>query len=86
MNVEVYGPLRTATGEKSVDLTVDGSTVSDLLDIFLDEYPRTASQLVDDDGDLRPSVRVMVDGEKATADHPVSEHDEIKIFPAMRGG
>ncbi|WP_440992056.1 ubiquitin-like small modifier protein 1 [Haloarchaeobius baliensis] len=86
MKVHVYGPLRTATGEKTVDLRTDGETVGDLLDRFLDEYPGTASQLVDDDGDLRPSVRVMVGDEKAARDQPVSEHDEIKLFPAMRGG
>ncbi|WP_256300830.1 ubiquitin-like small modifier protein 1 [Haloarchaeobius salinus] len=86
MEVYVYGPLRTATGEKVVDVPADGGTVGDLLEAFLGEYPRTASQLVDDDGGLRPSVRVMVDDEKATWDQPVSKHDEVKIFPAMRGG
>ena len=48
---------------------MEGNTVGGLLDVFLDEYPGTASQLVDDDGDIRPSVRVMVDDEKATLDH-----------------
>jgi MoaD family protein len=86
MELLVYGPLRAATGSKTVELQTRGDTVGDLLDELVAEYPRIASQLVDSDGDVRPSVRVVVDDERATLEQPVSETQTVKVFPAMRGG
>ncbi|WP_411968703.1 ubiquitin-like small modifier protein 1 [Haloferax sp. YSSS75] len=86
MELRVYGPLRAATGEKTVDIEVDGETVHDVIDAFVTEFPRTASQLVDEDGNIRPSVRVMVEDERATLGQAVSNEQSVKLFPAMRGG
>lgn len=86
VNLLLYGPLRGATGEKRVTVEPAGNTVSDLLDAFLDAYPRVSSHLLDEDGDLRPSVRVVVDGDRATLEHRVTGAEEVKLFPAMRGG
>jgi molybdopterin converting factor small subunit len=86
MELQVYGPLRAATGEKRVELQVAAETVGDLVDAFVTEYPRTASQLLDEEGAIRPSVRIMVDGERATLDRPVADDQAVKVFPAMRGG
>ncbi|MFB6171276.1 MAG: ubiquitin-like small modifier protein 1 [Haloarculaceae archaeon] len=86
MELTVYGPLRSATGSKTVELAVDGETVADVLDAFVDAYPRAAAQLVDDGGTYRPSVRVTVDGETAAFDDRPPAGAEIAIFPAMRGG
>lgn len=86
MELTVYGPLRSATDSKRVEVTSDCETVADLLAAFSDAYPRARSQLYDGDGDLRPSVRVTVDGETAGLDEQVPPGAEIKLFPAMRGG
>lgn len=86
MEVTVYGPLRSATGEKRVDIEPDGATVAALLDAFVTAYPHAESQLVDEDGDLRPSVRVTVDGERAALDTDCPPDAEVALFPAMRGG
>jgi MoaD family protein len=86
VEVTVYGPLRAAAGAKTVEVTVDGNTVETVIAAFVDTYPRAESQLVDEDGELRPSVRVMVDGEKADRDERVPSGAAIELFPAMRGG
>lgn len=86
MEVTVYGPLRSATGEKTVAVDVDPDTVGDVVAVFVDAYPRVQSQLYTDDGDVRPSVRVMVDGERADLDDACSGNAELAIFPAMQGG
>lgn len=90
MDLFVYGPLRSATGGKMVDLppdtTADVETVADVLDALRTAYPRTESQLLDEDGELRPSVRVTVDGETAALDDLLPAAAEVRVFPAMRGG
>lgn len=86
MDVTVYGPLRSATGGKRVELTPAEQTVRGVLDALLEAYPRAESQLLDDEGELRPSVRVTVDGESAVLDDVCPPDAEVAIFPAMRGG
>lgn len=84
MQITVYGPLRSATGGKTVELAFDGGTVRDALSAFVREYPRAKSQLYDDG--LRSSVRVSVDGERVDLDDTCPADAELTVFPAVRGG
>jgi molybdopterin synthase sulfur carrier subunit len=84
--VTVYGPLRSATGEKSVDVDHDGGTVADVVAALVEAYPRARSQLYDEDGDLRVSVRVSVDGERADWDDDLPADAEVSLHPAVQGG
>jgi len=86
MELTVYGPLRAATGEKRVGVDADGDTVAAVVEAFVDAYPRAESHLVDEDGALRPSVRVTVGGERAALDDDCPPDAEVALFPAMRGG
>ena len=86
MKITVFGPLRSATGQKTVEVSPVGETVRELLDRFVDEHPKTATHLFDDDGNIRPSVRVVVGEHKAAFDDPIPEGKQVKLFPAMRGG
>jgi molybdopterin synthase sulfur carrier subunit len=86
MEITVYGPLRSATGEKTVNLDFEGETVGDALETFVAQYPRARSQLYTDDGAIRPSVRVTVDGERADLDASCPDDGTLTLHPAMRGG
>ena len=86
MDVTVYGPLRSATGEKRVRVEFEGGTVRDALDALVAAYPRAAPHLFRDDGRLAPSVRVAVDGESADADDRCPADASLSVHPAMRGG
>ncbi|GAB6860530.1 ubiquitin-like small modifier protein 1 [Haloplanus litoreus] len=86
MDLTVYGPLRSATGTKRVGVDPDEPTVRGVLDALVTAYPRAESHLVDEDGALRPSVRVTVDGERAALDDDCPADAEVAVFPAMRGG
>lgn len=90
MNVQVYGPLRSATGSKTAPVDPDSlpehPTVSDVLDALCAAHPRARSHLRDEDGSLRPSVRVTVDGDRADLDDDCPADAEVRVFPAMRGG
>ena len=90
MKLQVYGPLRSATGSKTVEIDVESLperlTVRDVLGALCELHPRAASHLRDDDGALRPSVRVTVDGDRAALDDDCPADAEVRVFPAMRGG
>ena len=86
MELTVYGPLRSATGEKRITVDPDGARVADVVEAFVEAYPRAATHLVDDDGDLRPSVRVTVDGERVALEATCPADASVALFPAMRGG
>ena len=85
MEITVYGPLRSATGAKTVSLESDGDTVAAAIDDFTDAYPRAAQYLYDGD-ELRPSVRVSIDGERAGLEDPVSDDASLALVPAVQGG
>lgn len=86
MEVTVYGPLRSATGAKRVAVDPAGPTVGDVLDAVVAAHPRARTHLVDEEGTLRPSVRVTVDGERAALDDDCPPDADVAVFPAMRGG
>lgn len=86
MQITVYGPLRSATGEKTVSVAFDGGTVEDALGVFIENYPRTKSQLYTNDGQLRISARISVNGERMNLDDECPADAELTVFPAVQGG
>ena len=88
MELTVHGPLRGVTGSKTVSIATDnhGQTVQRVLEQFVAEYPRADTQLFTDDGTLRASVRVVVDGERADPETECSPTADITLIPAAQGG
>ena len=82
----VYGSLRSATGSKTVAVDPEERTVVGVVEALCAAYPSAERHLRDDDGDLRPSVRVAVDGETAGLDADCPPGAEVQLFAAMRGG
>jgi len=86
MQIRVYGPLRSTTGKKTVQVSFEGRTVRDALDTFVEEYPKARPQLFDENDTLRASVRVTCRGERIPLDEECTANDELSIFPAVQGG
>ncbi len=88
MKLTVHGPLRGVTGSKTVSISVDGTeeSVKTVLERFVEQYPGAESQLFDEDGTIRGSVRVLVDGERADPDSACPPSAEITLIPAAQGG
>jgi molybdopterin synthase sulfur carrier subunit len=85
MEVTVYGPLRGATGEKTVTVDFEGGTVAEALSAFVAAYPRAERHLFDG-GRLQSSVRVTADGESVDADDDCPPDAALSVHPAMQGG
>jgi sulfur-carrier protein len=81
--------LRGAAGGLR-QLSVEGATVSEVLDALYAEHPAMRAQLVTPEGALHRFVNIYVNDEDvklgAWLDTPVSDGDTIMILPAMAGG
>lgn len=88
MDLTVHGPLRGVTGSKTVSLpAVDREeSVRNVLDRFVEAYPRAETQLFDETGTLSGSVRILVDGERAEADTQCPSTADMTLIPAAQGG
>ena len=66
---------------------VPGSTIRELVCNLGARFPGIDQQLLED-GDIRPSVAVSIDGEIATGGvlDTLSEHSEVHFIPALGGG
>jgi len=72
-------------GVERVD--VPGHTVRELIRNLGDRFPGIADQLLEN-GDIRPSVAVSIDGEMATGGvlDTVDSDSEVHFIPALGGG
>jgi adenylyltransferase/sulfurtransferase len=82
-------PLRPFTGGNAA-LTIDGTTVGELLSSLTDQHPDLKKHLYTDEGQLRSFVNVYVNdedirhlGREAT---PVTASDTVSIVPSVAGG
>ncbi|HEY5244940.1 MAG TPA: ubiquitin-like small modifier protein 1 [Acidimicrobiales bacterium] len=91
MPVDVRLPtvLRSQTGGQST-VSVDASTIGEVLQRLVTEYPGMSGQLLNDDGSLHRFVNVYVNDDDvrylSLLDTPVKDGDEISILPAVAGG
>ncbi|QQY08040.1 MAG: MoaD/ThiS family protein [Candidatus Xiphinematobacter sp.] len=89
IHIRIPAPLRKLTSEADV-VTVEGTTVAEVL-VRLDQtYPGIGERICDANGDVRRFINIFVNGEdirflqeKAT---PVADGDEVSILPAIAGG
>jgi molybdopterin converting factor small subunit len=77
-----------AGGAKAV--SVEGSTVGEVLAALGGEYPGISGQVIDSDGSLHKFVNVYLNDDDvrylSSLDTPVTDSDEISILPAVAGG
>lgn len=87
--VRIPTPLRKLTGEAEV-VTVEGSTVGEILVNLDKSYPGLGERLCDEQGVVRRFVNIFLNDEdirfleeQKTA---VKDGDELSIVPAIAGG
>ena len=87
--VRIPQVLRAAAGGNK-QLELPGSSVGDLVNGLVAEYPSLRGQLLTDDGELNRFVNVYVNGQDVRyldgLTTPVGDRDEVRLLPAMAGG
>jgi sulfur-carrier protein len=89
VSVRIPTTLRTLTAGKS-EVSLEGSSVRDVLARLDEAHPGFADRLLDDDGNLRRFVNVFVADDDVRflegLDTPVPDGSEVSIIPAVAGG
>jgi molybdopterin synthase sulfur carrier subunit len=85
MRVFIATPLRSYTGAAEVEAT--GNSVCELLADLERRFPGLRFRMVDEQGKIRPHMRVFVNGEQSLSlDAKTQPEDEIHILQALSGG
>ncbi|MEO6987139.1 MAG: ubiquitin-like small modifier protein 1 [Aquihabitans sp.] len=89
VTVRVPTTLRTLTAGAS-EVTVEGATVSEVLDKLESAHPGFRDRLLDTDGSLRRFVNLYVADDDVRfrdgLDTAVADGDTVSIIPAVAGG
>ena len=87
--VRIPTTLRTLTGGKA-EVSVDGSTVGEVLKALDAANPGFAERILDEEGALRRFVNVFVADDDVRflqgLETPVPDGETISIIPAVAGG
>lgn len=91
MHWKLFANLAEVTGDKEVELDLDGGvTVAEALDALFERHPELEAE-VHEDGDLAEHIRLLVDGadpfETADGYDTILDSDaELALFPPVSGG
>lgn len=92
MKVNFYATLRQIVGSKTKELPLPkGTTVRQLIEGVLSDYPGLKPMLFDEMGQLHGHVHVFINGRDAPYLHggleaTLAPDDTVDIFPATGGG
>jgi molybdopterin synthase sulfur carrier subunit len=85
--VKLFGNLRNYIDRST--LQIPGANIQLVLDQLCDHHPPLCD-VVFEKGNLKPHFKIMINGHDITLanglDTPVSEDDQIAIFPPIAGG
>lgn len=81
--------LRPAVAGQST-ISVDGSTIGEVLQALVAAYPATKGQVLDEQGALHRFLNIYVNDDDVRyiggLDAPVADGDDITLLPAVAGG
>jgi MoaD family protein len=91
MRVRIFGTLRQTVAAKDVEVRLQArDTVGSVLERLATEYPALGKRLLDEEGNPRNSVHVLVNGRSIQfldgLNTPIQEGDRLSLFPAVGGG
>lgn len=72
------------------DCTLDATTVADLLNQYFSAYPTVRGYVLDDQGEVRKHIKVLVDGrnvhDRTALTDPLESDSQVYVFQALSGG
>ncbi len=90
MEIRFYATLRPLVGGRSLALAAPPRTVQGVIQRLIEEYPGLQGKLLDEAGEVRRFVAVMLDGRDIRhldgLQTPVRRDSEMDIFPPVAGG
>ncbi|MBK7643073.1 MAG: MoaD/ThiS family protein [Planctomycetes bacterium] len=85
MKVRIPSPLVSYTHKREVD--AEGRTLGELLGDLDQRYPGLRFRMIDEQGALRPHMRMFVNGEQVRElSIQLRSSDEVQFIQALSGG
>lgn len=89
IEVRIPTPLRKFT-ENQESVTVDGTSVGEVLANLTESHPELQNRLFNDDGAIRRFVNIFANAEdirfQEDLETPLQDGDSVSIVPAIAGG
>jgi molybdopterin converting factor small subunit len=86
MKVHIPSPLLSYTNQQN-DVEANGSSIADMLDDLNRQYPGIRFRMIDEQGSIRPHMKIFVNGEQVWGlDEALKSSDEVYILQALSGG
>jgi molybdopterin synthase sulfur carrier subunit len=86
MKVRIPTPLRSYT-EQRAEVDADGATLTELLEDLERRHPGIRFRMVDEQGRVRPHMKVFVNGEvERDLERTLTDGDDVVIMQALSGG
>jgi molybdopterin synthase sulfur carrier subunit len=87
---KLFADVRERAGAETVAVA-DADTVGEALDALLAEHDALRERVLDGDGEVVPDVNVLKNGENVFdagdgLEEPVTDEDELALFPPVSGG
>lgn len=89
VKLKLFSGLRDLVGAKEVEIEADGMVVRDALRCLADQYGDKARQILfDQQGELWPSILLLINGEAAEhgPDTKIKDGDVISVLLPTAGG
>lgn len=90
MEIRFYATLRPLVGGRSVELDNPPATVLAVIERLLVDYPGLDGKILDDAGEVRRFVAVMLNGRDIRhldgLQTPIPPQSDMDIFPPVAGG
>jgi molybdopterin converting factor small subunit len=92
VSVRLFGAARVIIGQSSVDVSFTSSmiTLREVLEQLIAAYPRVRPYVLDEAGQLPPSIRVLINhvrpNHDATLATVLHDRDHVTLLVAVAGG
>jgi MoaD family protein len=90
LKLKLLMPFKDVVGQESLMLDIQGTTLQNLLDDLLSQYPKLKEKMLDSNGNIDSFVNIFVNDKPTFSNQEseieLNEGDEILIFPAIAGG
>ena len=91
MRWKLFADLAERAGTSEIDVTVEEGepTARDALEALLADYPALEARVYTDSGELEVHLNLLRNGENVSDTGlatPVSDDDELALFPPVSGG
>ena len=90
LKLKLLMPFKDVVGQESLMLDIQGTTLQNLLDDLLSQYPKLKEKMLGSNGNIDSFVNIFVNDKPTFSNQEsqieLKEGDEILIFPAIAGG